>query len=1011
MSNLDYGDASSLGYFQMLQTIWDKGEYKGYADKPELQIKWFLDTAERVKDQRLAAGKSITDPKQFGEWIADTERPAAQYRGRYQLRLDEAQGLLAKAAAHPAAGAGQVVDQAAGRSAVGAPVDQTGAPSSSPPPDPDFYGQEGTGGPVTGEIQALLDNPKVKFDETGLADLKAGKIDPRVVAALTKIGQDHDITVTCMCSDHPKFSSSGNVSNHAYGRGVDIGTIDGELVRAGSPAARELASAMMELDPDYRPNEIGSPFAIAGPGYFTDAAHQDHLHLGFKEPIDPSWTPPADVAAPGGAATAAPGAPVVAGVQPNAAGIAPGAPPVAAGDSGSFMAVDPSQEARSATAGAGGAANESGTFMAVQPVVGPPAAIAPDPSTVPAAVVSASANAAVGSSPLGAKALEIAHTQIGVHEEGVNSGAKVNEYLAAAGVPPGNAWCASFVTWSLEQSGHKMDGGGWAGVATWVQNAREGKNNLSFVDPADARPGDLVVYDWGGQEDFGADGHIGFLASNVEGDQFTALEGNNGDQVQEVPRHLGGGANVKFIRVGDGGAPPAAGAPAPTAGSVADPQPTAAGVTDQPGGARVDLSAVDGAYPGDHASKDQIAAWMAKEAEKRGLPPQLPIMASLVESNMSNLDYGDASSLGYFQMLQTIWDKGEYKGYADKPELQIKWFLDTAERVKDQRLAAGKSITDPNEFGEWIADTERPAAQYRGRYQLRLDEANQLLSKAGATPVEGAPVAPAPVAAVPAPEATAAAAPPDPAAPTAEAAEAKAAAAKSTSDSGSFMAVDPAERSDAGGSGGSGGSGATVQFMQAIDPNAAAPPAAALPVDPAAAAPAPAASFTEPPAAAAASADGRSALTPDAPGGAAEVVEATGDYPGDGATKQELAKWLAKKAEEAGLPPELPVMASLVESGVRNINYGDADSVGFFQMRVGIWNKGEYAGFPENPDLQAKWFIDNALQVKKARLAAGKSIDDPSQFGEWIADVERPAEQYRGRYQLRLAEARNLLKG
>src|SRR5207247_5254673 len=32
-----------------------------------------------------------------------------------------------------------------------------------------------------------------------------------------------------------------------------------------------------------------------------------------------------------------------------------------------------------------------------------------------------------------------------------------------------------------------------------------------------------------------------------------------------------------------------------------------------------------------------------------------------------------------------------------------------------------------------------------------------------------------------------------------------------------------------------------------------------------------------------------------------------------------------------------------------------------------------------------------------------------SKWGDWIADVERPAEQYRGRYQLRLGEARGLL--
>jgi hypothetical protein len=133
-------------------------------------------------------------------------------------------------------------------------------------------------------------------------------------------------------------------------------------------------------------------------------------------------------------------------------------------------------------------------------------------------------------------------------------------------------------------------------------------------------------------------------------------------------------------------------------------------------------------------------------------------------------------------------------------------------------------------------------------------------------------------------------------------------------------------------------------------------------------------------------------------------------YPGDGASKQQLAAWLGAHAQKAGLPRELPVMAALVESGVANLSGGHADSVGFFQMRVGIWNKGEYAGYPDNPDLQVKWFIDHALAVKKQRMAGDAGFGaDPSTWGNWIADVERPAEQFRGRYQQRLTEARQLL--
>ena len=92
------------------------------------------------------------------------------------------------------------------------------------------------------------------------------------------------------------------------------------------------------------------------------------------------------------------------------------------------------------------------------------------------------------------------------------------------------------MTWSLEQAGHKMPGGGWAAVATWVRNAEQGGNGLKLVSAEEAQPGDIVAYDWGGQSDFGADGHIGFLDSDVKDGQFTALEGNNADAVNAVPR-------------------------------------------------------------------------------------------------------------------------------------------------------------------------------------------------------------------------------------------------------------------------------------------------------------------------------------------------------------------------------------------------------------------------------------------------------------------------------------------
>jgi hypothetical protein len=132
-------------------------------------------------------------------------------------------------------------------------------------------------------------------------------------------------------------------------------------------------------------------------------------------------------------------------------------------------------------------------------------------------------------------------------------------------------------------------------------------------------------------------------------------------------------------------------------------------------------------------------------------------------------------------------------------------------------------------------------------------------------------------------------------------------------------------------------------------------------------------------------------------------------YPGDDAPKEQLAQWMARGAIAAGLPGELPVMGALVESGLQNLD-GD-DRAGFFGMRTAIWNAGEYAGYPDHPELQLQWFVDYAIRARQERVASGRPdpLSDENAWGDWVADVERPAEQYRGLYQLRLAEARTLI--
>jgi hypothetical protein len=130
-------------------------------------------------------------------------------------------------------------------------------------------------------------------------------------------------------------------------------------------------------------------------------------------------------------------------------------------------------------------------------------------------------------------------------------------------------------------------------------------------------------------------------------------------------------------------------------------------------------------YPGDDAPRERIARWMARGAADRGLPHELPVMAGIAESGLRNLR--GESYHGFFGMHESL---------PRRPELQLGWFLDTAELVRRRRVAEGRPdpAQDPADYGLWIADVERPAAENRGLYQQHLEEARELVAGRCAPP-------------------------------------------------------------------------------------------------------------------------------------------------------------------------------------------------------------------------------------------------------------------------------------
>ena len=121
-------------------------------------------------------------------------------------------------------------------------------------------------------------------NETQKADLESGAIDPRIVGLLGAITQSHQITISALRSDHSMYTVSGGVSNHYYGRAMDIAAVDGVSCTDTAPTAPcgELATTLASLPAPAMPTELIYCYDVDGPGpAFARSDHCDHVHAGY----------------------------------------------------------------------------------------------------------------------------------------------------------------------------------------------------------------------------------------------------------------------------------------------------------------------------------------------------------------------------------------------------------------------------------------------------------------------------------------------------------------------------------------------------------------------------------------------------------------------------------------------------------------------------------------------------------------------------------------------------------
>jgi cell wall-associated NlpC family hydrolase len=171
------------------------------------------------------------------------------------------------------------------------------------------------GGVAPVGVAGLLGSPGLVAGADVRAWLAGGGVDPRVVSVLDSVLAHHSVGVANVQA----------LSAPVHVQALDIVSVDGQPVGADNFAARDLVTEIAALDSGVRPDEIGTPWPIQSPGFFSDQSSVASVHLAFEMPGTDSASPAGGYGGVAGASPAAGGV-YPAATTPGAAQ-APGAYP------------------------------------------------------------------------------------------------------------------------------------------------------------------------------------------------------------------------------------------------------------------------------------------------------------------------------------------------------------------------------------------------------------------------------------------------------------------------------------------------------------------------------------------------------------------------------------------------------------------------------------------------------------------------------------------------------------
>jgi len=139
----------------------------------------------------------------------------------------------------------------------------------------------------------VLEDPRIELYRCGREDIRAGRIDRRVLATLELLAVSRlRPTVSSLDCGHGRRTSSGAVSEHASGSAVDISAINDVPIRGnqGAGSITEITiRRLLSLQGTVKPHQIISLLTFDGAdNTLARADHDDHIHVGFAPERTPS---------------------------------------------------------------------------------------------------------------------------------------------------------------------------------------------------------------------------------------------------------------------------------------------------------------------------------------------------------------------------------------------------------------------------------------------------------------------------------------------------------------------------------------------------------------------------------------------------------------------------------------------------------------------------------------------------------------------------------------------------